>query len=115
MGGDQKVSWTAPTGPFVEGGFQDSSRGAYGGPVPAGAGFGAAAGPAGYGAAGAYEAPKEKKDDSNKKMMMGAAGGLAVGAVGGALIANALGRLSSLLLTRDVEPPGLDCLILTVK
>jgi hypothetical protein len=95
MGGDQKVTWTAPTGPFVDQGGHDASRGAYGGPAPVGPGFGAAAGPAGYGAAEAYDTKKdekkEKKDDSKKKMMMGAAGGLAVGAVGGALIANALG------------------------
>jgi hypothetical protein len=94
MGGDQKVIWTAPTGPFVDQGAHDSSRGAFGGPVPVDAGYGAAAGPAGYGAAAALDTKdvkKDKKDDSNKKMMMGAAGGLAVGAIGGALIANAMG------------------------
>jgi hypothetical protein len=109
MGGDQRVTWTAPTGPFVEGAVHDSSRSAYGGPVPAGAGFGAAAGPAGYGAAGAYEASKDekkdKKDDSSKKMMMGAAGGLAVGAVGGALIANAMGMLQKSLWTKISNLP----------
>ena len=103
MGGDQKVVWNAPTGPFVDHGGHDSYRGALGGPVPVGAGFGAAAGPSGYGASTAYEThkdEKEKKDDSKKKMMMGAAGGLAVGAVGGALLANALGMLLMLISRR---------------
>ncbi|KFY21181.1 hypothetical protein V493_07556, partial [Pseudogymnoascus sp. VKM F-4281 (FW-2241)] len=49
-----------------------------------------------YGAQGAYGADLEKekkkeKDDDKKKMMMGAAAGVAVGAVGGALLMNALG------------------------
>lgn len=47
------------------------------------------------------EYPSEQKSKSSsdkKKMMMGAAGGLAAGAIGGALIANALGKWAPLIL-----------------
>jgi len=103
MGGDQRVIWTVPTSPFTYQG-QDPNRGAFDGSAPVGAGFGAAAGAAGYGAAPTYDSKKNeskpKKDDSKKNMMMGAAGGLAVGAIGGALIANALGTLKVLYLAK---------------
>jgi hypothetical protein len=90
------VSWTVPTGPsFAQAngsrGFGDEgSHGAYGTPV----GYGA---PGAYGgghdqSGGAGYVDQARKDkDAKKMMMMGAAGGVAVGAIGGALIANALG------------------------
>lgn len=89
----------------------------YGGAAPygaaaAGAGVGAAAAyasppPQGYGAPpgappgapygqdyrgqeGYPSEQKKEKDNSTRNMMLGAAGGLAVGAIGGALIADAL-------------------------
>lgn len=49
----------------------------------------------GYYPQGQVKDPKSDKDDK-KKMMMGAAGGLAVGAVGGALVGHALGGSSNL-------------------
>jgi hypothetical protein len=76
------VSWTFPTGP--------SAGGAHG--YDGGRGFGSGA--AGYGGtpgAPGYDPSGKPKDDGKKNMMMGAAGGLAAGAVGGALLANALG------------------------
>lgn len=38
-----------------------------------------------------YPSEEKKKDNSTRNVMLGAAGGLAVGAIGGALIADALG------------------------
>jgi hypothetical protein len=73
------VSWSVPVAPaFAQGrGGYDASRGAggYGG---------------GYGAGGGYQ--EQPKDNSKKNMMMGAAAGVAVGTVGGVLLANALGE-----------------------
>lgn len=55
------------------------------------------------GGGGKYKDPKEKEKEDKKKLMMGAAAGVAVGVVGGAIIANALGMssfpLSSCLLS----------------
>jgi hypothetical protein len=47
----------------------------------------------GHGVGGFEEPGKVKKDDGKKNMLVGAAGGLAVGAIGGAVIASALGEL----------------------
>lgn len=58
----------------------------YASPPPQG--YGAPPG-APYGQEG-YPQEEKKKDNSTRNMMLGAAGGLAVGAVGGALIADAL-------------------------
>jgi hypothetical protein len=80
------VSWTFPTGP--------SAGGAGGYDVNRGHGSGAG----GYGGGTpAYDQAGKPKDDSKKNMIMGAAAGVAVGAVGGAILANTLG-LSVLLV-----------------
>ncbi len=88
-----KVIWTVPTGPSYPGagydasrGFGDQSQGGYGAP---GGGY-----PGGQGGYGGYP-DQQKKDDGKKNMMMGAAAGVAAGAIGGALIANALGKLAN--------------------
>ena len=76
------VSWTFPTSPSAGGaGGYDANRG-YNNP----GGYGGVA-PGGYDQ-GNIEKPK---DNSKKNMMMGAAAGVAVGAVGGMVLANALG------------------------
>lgn len=83
------MSWSLPAGsPYAA---PDASRG-YGGAGYVGqpGGHGEAGG---YGGGAAHE--EAKKGDGTKKMMMGAAAGVAVGAVGGMLLANALGRLMS--------------------
>ncbi|KAG8163930.1 hypothetical protein KVR01_005848 [Diaporthe batatas] len=114
-----RSQWDAPfhIPPQPAYGDHSSSRAVdsgYGGAAPygaaAGAGVGAAAAysspppdhgyasppPQGYGAPpGApygqdYRGQEEKKDNSTRNVMLGAAGGLAVGAIGGALIADAL-------------------------
>lgn len=66
----------------------------------------------GYGNTGGYgEVPPvvydqgnmgKPKDDGKKNMMMGAAAGVAVGAVGGMVLANALG-LSTFSLEKGIE------------
>lgn len=98
---NSKVSWNVPTGPSYPqqddasrgmGGYGDHGSGGYpGGP----SGYGAPGGyqQGGYGQGG-YQDPAKEKSDAKKNMMMGAAAGVAVGAVGGVLLANALGMNS---------------------
>ena len=97
---NSKVAWTVPTGPsYPQGG--DASRG-YESGTPQGGYTAYAAPPAGAPAASPYgalpgahqevKADKPAKNDSKNNLMMGAAGGLAVGAISGALVANALGK-----------------------
>ena len=91
------MSWTFPTGPSAGGaGGYDVNRG-----------YGSGAG--GYGAVmPGYDQAGKPKDDGKKNMIMGAAAGVAVGAVGGAILANALG-LSALLVERNWELTLLPC------
>lgn len=73
--------WTAPTGPSLGQGANRGFGDSYGNEQ-----YGA---PQNGGSYGAAVDPQKKSDKSG--MLMGAAGGLAVGAIGGALIANAMG------------------------
>lgn len=89
MDADFKVTLTLPTYPSYPGQGHGDTRGFggeqqhsgqeqhYGGEVKAEKG---------------EKGEKDKKGGDNKKMMIGAAGGLVAGAVGGALIADALGE-----------------------
>lgn len=84
-----RTQWEAPSGGFqAQGGYQDASRG-FGAP---GGGYDQSQygnpNPGGY----PQGEPREEKSDKSG-MLLAAAGGLAVGAIGGALIANALGML----------------------
>ncbi|KAH7420069.1 hypothetical protein BKA64DRAFT_32696 [Cadophora sp. MPI-SDFR-AT-0126] len=94
---NSKVNWNVPTGPsYPQQGYEsnDASRGM--------GGYGDHGAPGGYGGyqqgyqQGGYQDPAKAKDDSKKNMMMGAAAGVAVGAVGGVLLANALGMVTCL-------------------
>jgi hypothetical protein len=97
------VNWSVPTGPSFA---QRDENGEFGNEYGSG----------GHGAYGAYgsghdshgyaggpyvdhnkDLSKESKDKDKKNMMIGVAGGLAVGAIGGAVIANAIGEPSTLL------------------
>ncbi|PBP19981.1 hypothetical protein BUE80_DR009210 [Diplocarpon rosae] len=99
-----KVIWTVPPGPSYPGPEHDASRG-LGEPYGAPGGYGGQPGygeppsgyPSGYpnGSGGYPEVKTEDKKNDKKNMMLGAAGGLAVGAVAGVLVANALSKIPS--------------------
>jgi hypothetical protein len=82
------TTWESPNG-GSHGGYQDASRG-YGEPYSQGPGYNNNSG------SGNYQGEPEKEKSDKSSMFLAAAGGLAVGAIGGALIANALGTLNQL-------------------
>ncbi|RDL35882.1 uncharacterized protein BP5553_06494 [Venustampulla echinocandica] len=86
-----KVIWTLPTGPSYppQGGYPPQQGGAF--PPQGAPAYGAGQDTRGYGGGpGGLDQGKPAKDNSKKNMMLGAAAGVAVGAVGAGLIANAM-------------------------
>lgn len=112
------INWTFPTAPPFSG---ESTRG-YDDPHGAqAAGYYQDGGHGGHGShgydqhgydqSGHYDEHGEKKkdkkdkkkDDSSRNMMIGAAAGVGVGVVGGALLANALGKLGPVVHERSCD------------
>ncbi|OBT45105.1 hypothetical protein VE00_05155 [Pseudogymnoascus sp. WSF 3629] len=85
-----KVIWTMPTGPSYppQGGYPPQQGGAF--PPQGAPAYGTRQDTRGYGSApGGPDQGNPAKDNSKRNMMLGAAAGVAVGAVGAGLIINA--------------------------
>lgn len=95
---NSRVIWTVPTYPSIPEhgdaarGYGDGQGGYGGGYGGQGGEYGGQGGYGGYGEQGHGDNKDTEKDgkDGKKDMIIGAAAGVAVGAIGGALIANAL-------------------------
>jgi hypothetical protein len=89
-----RVIWSMPTGPSYP------SQGGYppqGAPV-----YGAGQNTRGYGGApDGFDQGRPAKDNSKRNMMLGAAGGVVIGAAGAGLIADAIGEFVYTVVIRE--------------